>query len=147
MALSEGDYGQLLGVWRLVLAQIRSEDTGEVHDLCGRDPRGFISFSPDGRVMVIMTAAKRKPPTNDAEAAALFREMTAYTGRFTITGNRIVTDVDAAWHPAWEDNQQPRFYELEGNRLTLTTEVQGHPAYPGQRIRGTVVWTRDQSQS
>ena len=97
--------------------------------------------------MVIMTAAKRKPPTNDAEAAALFREMTAYTGHFTVTGNRIVTDVDASWHPAWENTKQPRFFELEGNRLILTTEVQGHPAYPGQRIRGTVVWTRDQSQS
>jgi hypothetical protein len=44
----------------------------------------------------------RKPPTSDAEAAALFRGISAYTGRFTVEGDRIVTEVDAAWHPAWE---------------------------------------------
>ena len=92
---------------------------------------------------VIITASGRKPSTDDAEAAALFRGMSAYTGRFTIAGNRVITEVDAAWHPAWEDSRQPRFYELEGNRLTLKTEVQDHPSHPGRRLQGIGVWTRD----
>ena len=143
MAVSEGEHGWMLGVWRLVSAQVRYEDTGEVHDLHGPDPRGFIVFNPEGRVAVTITASGRKPPTDDAEAAALFRGMSAYTGRFTVAGNRVITEVDAAWHPAWENSRQPRFYELEGDRLTLKTEVQDHPSHPGRRLQGIVVWTRD----
>ncbi len=102
MAASEGDHGWMLGVWRLVSAQVRNEDTGEVRDLHGPDPQGFAVFSPEGRVSIVITASERKPPTSDAEAAALFRGISAYTGRFTVEGDRIVTEVDAAWHPAWE---------------------------------------------
>ena len=54
-----------------------------------------------------------------------------------------MTEVDAAWHPAWEGTRQPRFFELEADRLALTTEVQGRPLYPGRRMRGVVVWTRE----
>jgi hypothetical protein len=118
MATSDRDYGWLLGAWRLVSAQVRFEDTGEVQDLHGPNPRGFITFNPEGRVTVIMTASGRSPPANDAEAATLFRGISAYTGRFTIAGDKLVTEVDAAWHPAWENSQQPRFYEVEGSRLT-----------------------------
>jgi hypothetical protein len=143
MAASEGDHGWMLGVWRLVSAQVRYEDTDEVHDLHGPDPRGFITFNSEGRVAVITTASGRKSPKDDAEAAALFPDMSAYTGRFTVAWNRVITEVDAAWHPAWEDSQQPRFHELEGNRLTLKTEVQDHPAHPSRQLQGIVVWTRD----
>ena len=100
MAASEGDDGRMLGVWRLVSAQVRNEDTGEVRDLHGPDPRGFAVFSPEGRVSIVITASGRTLPTSDAEAAALFRGISAYTGRFTVEGNRVVTEVDAAWHPA-----------------------------------------------
>jgi hypothetical protein len=143
MAVSEGNYERLLGVWRLVSAQIQNEATGEVRDLHGPDPRGFAIFSPEGRVSIIITASKRTPPKSDAEAATLFRGISAYTGRFTIEANKVVTEVDAAWHPAWEDTRQPRFYELDGDSLTLRTELQDHPSYPGWRLRGVVVWMRD----
>lgn len=143
MATASDDRDRLLGVWRVVSAQGRDEDTGEVSDICGPDPRGFAIFSPEGRVAFLLTASGRKPPANDPEAAALHREMTAYTGRFSLTGNQIVTEVDVAWHPAWEGSRQPRFYQLEGDRLTLSTEVTGHPSRPGRRVRGTIVWTRE----
>ena len=143
MAASEGDHEQLLGVWRLVSAQVQNEETNEFRDLHGSEPRGFAVFSPEGRVSIIITASGRLPPGNAAEAAALFQGMSAYTGRFTITGNRIVTEVDAAWHPAWEDTHQPRFYELDGDRLTLRTGLQDHPSYPGWQLRGVVVWKRE----
>ncbi len=143
MAASEGDHGWMLSVWRLVSAQVRNEDTGEVRDLHGPDPQGFAVFSPEGRVSIVITASGRKPPTSDAEAAALFRGISAYTGRFTVEGNRVVTEVDATWHPAWEGTRQPRFYELDGDRLTLRTDVQDYPSFPGWRLRGVIAWVRD----
>lgn len=144
MATSESDYGRVVGVWRLVSAQVRNEETGEVRDLHGPNPRRFAVFSPEGRVSIIITASGRQPPTSDAEAAVLFRGISAYTGRVTIEGGKVVTEVDAAWHPAWEDTQQPRYYELQEDKLTLRTDLQDHPSYPGWRLRGVVVWVRDQ---
>ena len=143
MSTSENDYQRLLGVWRLVSAQVQNEDTGEVRDLHGPNPRGFAVFSPEKRVSIIITASERDPPGSDAEAAKLFRGISAYTGRFTIKANRVITEVDVAWHPAWEDTQQPRFYELKGDTLTLRTELQDHPSYPSWRLRGVVIWVRD----
>ena len=118
------------------------EDTGEVFDPYGPDPRGAIVFGP-GRVAGVVVASGRAPPADEAGMAAVFRGMMAYSGRFTVEGDRIVTEVDAAWHPAWEDTRQIRFFELEGDRLTLTTEVQGHPSYPGRRLRGVAVFARE----
>lgn len=109
MAATEGDYGRLLGVWRLVSAQIQNEDTGLVRNLHGPDPRGFAIFSPEGRVSIIITASKRHPPGSDAEAATLFRGISACTRRFTLEADRVVTDVDAAWHPAWRTPVSPDF--------------------------------------
>ncbi len=92
--------------------------------------------------MSIITASGRRPPATDAEAA-LFRGISAHTGRFTVEGNKVATEVDAAWHPAWEGTRQPRPIELEGDRLTLRSELQDYPSFPGQRLRGVVVWVRD----
>jgi len=92
---------QLLGVWRLLSAKIRFEDTGEEVDVHGPDPQGYAVFSPGNRMTVLFTASGRTPPANDTEAAALFRKMTAYTGRYREEGDRIVTEVDVAWNPAW----------------------------------------------
>ena len=142
MAAPSSDAERLIGSWRLISIQVRMEDTEELLDLYGPDPRGTIAFGA-GRMAAIVAASGRAPPTNETETAAVFRGMMAYAGRYTVEGDRIVTEVDAAWHPAWADTRQVRFVDLDGDRLTLTTEVQGHPAHPGRRMRGIVVFTRE----
>jgi hypothetical protein len=102
------------------------EDTGEVVER--HDPRGYAVFEPGGRMMVVMATAGISPPRGDAEAAALFDNMTAYTGRYCVEGNRLTVEVDVAWHPDWEGTEQIRFVDLDGDRLTLSTGVQEHPS-------------------
>ena len=80
--------GRLCGAWRLVGSEWRMEDTGEV--VVRADPRGFAVFEPGGRAMFLLTVAGRAAPTNVAEFAALHRDMTAYTGRYRVQGNRVV---------------------------------------------------------
>ncbi len=75
----------------------------------GPDPRGAIVFGA-GLMAVVIAASGRAPPEDEAGMASAFRGMMAYTGRFTVEGDRIVTEVDAAWHPAWENTRQPRFF-------------------------------------
>jgi hypothetical protein len=135
----------LLGVWRLVSAQVRMETTGESIDVHGPNPLGFAIFEPHGRAMFIITTSGRASPANDAESAALHRGMTAYTGRYDIQHNMVVTTVDVAWHPDWEQTEQRRFVELSGDTLTLSTAVQEHPSHPGQMHRGVFTWERERT--
>ena len=142
MTATASDADRLLGSRRLVSFQRRFEDTGEVIDMYGADPRGAIVFGA-GRMAVVIAASGRAPPADKAGMASAFRGMMAYTGRYTVEGDRIVAEVGAAWHPAWEDTRQPRFLKLEGDRLTLTTPVQVHPLFPGRPGHGVVVFARE----
>lgn len=89
MSDSSRDGGGLFGVWRLVSAQVRMEDTGEASDMMGTDPRGFAIIDPGGRIMTLVTPSGRPVPAIDAEAASMFRGMAAYTGGFTIEGGPL----------------------------------------------------------
>ncbi len=133
---------KLVGVWKVVAAHRRMEDTGEV--VTPPNPSGYIIFEPGGRMMVILYPGERMPPTTDAEAAALFGSLTAYTGHYSIEGDRIETEIDAAWHPDWVGSRQVRYFAFDGNRLTLTSEVQEHPVEPGRKLRAVITWEREQ---
>ena len=138
--------GQLVGLWRLHTALVRMEDTGEIAYPFGANPAGYAVYEPGGRMMVILTASGRSSVTNDAGAAALFRGMTAYTGRYRIEGNRIVFAVDVAWDPALEGTEVVRFIDLSGDNLTLTTAVEDHPLYPGRKFRASIFWKRNETR-
>ena len=139
------DKGEILGVWRLVSAQVHMEKDGAVIDVHGQNPLGFVIFDPSGRMMAIITNSGRAAPANDAESAALYRGMTAYTGHYTIQENTVVTMPDVAWHPNWENTEQRRFLELSGDKLTLSTPVQEHPSSPGQIGRAVLTWVRERT--
>ena len=89
-------------------------------------------------MMVILTAAGRPRAADEAEAAALFRGMTACTGRYRVEGARIVFAVDVACDPALEGTEVARFLDLDGDDLTLTTGVEQHRLYPGRGFRASV---------
>jgi hypothetical protein len=135
MASGEVARGGLFGVWRLVSARMTLVDSGEEADLLGGGSKGHAIFHPSGRMMVVLTAAGRTAPGGEG--------MTAYTGRFRIEGNRLVTSVDAAWAPAWEGTEQPRFFELDGERLTLSSEPNRNHPLPGVLKAVRVEWERE----
>ena len=66
--------------------------------------------------------------------------MSAYAGRFTIQDDHVVIDPDVMWLPY---PRQIRYFELEGDRLTLRTPVQEPPVRPGRLLRNTIVWERE----
>jgi hypothetical protein len=137
------DKDEILGVWQLVSAQVHMEKNGAVLDVHGQNPVGFVIFERSGRMMAVVTNSGRVAPTNDAESAALYRGMTAYTGRYSIEESTVVTRLDGAWHPNWENTEQKRFVELSGDKLTLSTPMQEHPSFPGQRHRAVFTWVRE----
>ena len=112
----------LLGTWRMLSWTREETATGRRSDAFGPSPRGFITYTGDGRVMVLVVKRDRLrpaalPPT-DAEKRALFDSMFAYSGTYEVEGDRVVHAIDTSWNEAWTGTRQIRFLELDGNRLT-----------------------------
>ena len=135
--------GPLLGSWRLEALGLTFSDTGERIEPYGRHPDGYMVLQADGRIMFLFTKANRSAPASDADRAALFNDMTAYTGLVRLDGpGRFITTIDLAWNPAWQ-GEQLRFYALDGDRLTIRSAEQTHPGTGDRLLVGDLVWTRD----
>jgi hypothetical protein len=131
----------LLGTWRLASIRFEDADTEERVDMYGADPLGFLILTETGRMMVVVTARDRALPKIEADTAELFGSMMAYTGEYRIEdGDRFITAVDVAWHPAWNRTEQTRYFEIQGDILSLSTSIQTHPLFPGRTGRGIITW-------
>jgi hypothetical protein len=53
MGLSMIDRTMLVGTWQMLSCKNEFTDTGEIVDVLGPDPVGFISYGADGRMQVI----------------------------------------------------------------------------------------------
>ena len=77
---------EILGSWKMTLWTYEVLETGEVKDALGKNPRGYINYSPDGRMMVLVlredrAASKALVPTAE-EKVALYDTMFAYAGTY-----------------------------------------------------------------
>lgn len=134
----------LIGTWKLISMTHENLVTGIVADDYGPNPVGYLSYSPDGHMIVIITKANRKKLTNKItashEAIELLNTMTSYAGTYTIKDKQIVHHIDVAWNPSWVNTNQVRFYKLEGNRLTLTMPPYTDPLLGKIKVR--LVWKK-----
>jgi len=133
----------LVGAWRLMAAYFVGQETGDRLDLFGPEPFGSVIFAPTGRMIVLITSAGRTPATSSSEMAALFKSMVTYTGRWTLDGEKLVTQVDGAWDPRWVGTEQVRYYAFDGQTFSVRTAPIEHPALPGQRAIGYLDWQRE----
>ena len=94
-------------------------------------------------MMAIVTSDGRAPLADAGDSAALFQSMVAYTGAIRLgDGDKFVTTVEVAWHPAWIGTEQVRFCRVEGDVLSMSTPQQTHPKYPGRTGRALLSWRR-----
>jgi hypothetical protein len=113
------DRDKLLGIWKLVSWESEFQATGERGPIMGKNPTGYIIFTPEGQMMAVLTAEGRKPPSTDQDRADLMKSVVAYSGIYRIEGDKWITNVDVAWNPAWLGTEQVRFFKFEGNRLHI----------------------------
>jgi hypothetical protein len=113
------DRANILGIWRLVSYEAEFQATGEREPTLGKNPTGYIIFTPEGRAMFILTGDGRKAPNNDQDRADLFKSMFAYTGMYRLEGDKWITKVDVSWNPAWVGTEQVRFFRFDGDRLQV----------------------------
>ena len=103
----------LHGTWRLS-SSVEVMETGEQLRQFGDDPPGYIHFTPEDRMFVVLTASGRKPVETAADQIAAFGSLIAYTGRYRIEGNKLVTTVDVSADPSVVGTDLVRIFDLDG---------------------------------
>jgi hypothetical protein len=142
LALAEDTARQLAGSWKLSSWTIQIIG-GEATEPFGPNPKGRAVFTPDGFSAFMIARPDRKPATNDTDSAALLKSLMVYTGKFTIDGDKLTTDVDLSWNEILTGTSQVRFFKLEGDKLSIRTAEQASAVLPGKRVLGTLNWERE----
>jgi len=136
----------LYGTWRLVSYTQEIVATGEKIDIFGKAPRGFLSYSRDSRMSVILVKAERPKPTDLAkvtneERVELFNTMIAYGGTFKFDGKTVTHHLDISWNETWTGTAQVRNVRLEGDRLYMSTNPGPSPVV-GKPVIRVLTWEK-----
>lgn len=142
LALAQDVAKQISGSWKLTSWTIQVID-GEAAQPFGPNPKGRAVFTPDGFSAFMIARPDREPATNDADSAALLKSLMVYTGKFTIDGDKLTTNVDLSWNEILTGTAQVRFFKLEGDKLSIRTAEQASAVYPGKKVVGTLAWERE----
>jgi len=133
---------QLVGSWKLTSWTIQVID-GEATQPFGPNPKGRAVFTLGGFSAFMIARSDRKPATSDADSAALLKSLMVYTGKFTVDGDKLTTNVDLSWNEILTGTAQVRFFKLEGDKLSVRTAEQASAVYPGKKVVGTLSWERE----
>ena len=135
----------ILGTWKLKSMFREVTATGEKINQLDDHPKGYISYSADGRMYAITTADTRIKPLDanptDEQRVKLHQTMTAYAGTFTVQADKVIHHVDISWNEAWTGTEQVRFFKLDGNTLTITSAPNKSP-HDGREGHSVLVWER-----
>jgi hypothetical protein len=115
------DHAKIIGVWKLVSVDTEWQTTGKIEPSWGKNPAGYVIYTREGRMMVIMTKEGRKAPNTDKDRAELMKTVWAYSAAYRIEGDKLINTVDVSWNPALVGTEQTRFLKLDGDRLQVLT--------------------------
>jgi hypothetical protein len=133
------DQNAVLGTWKLVSYEVEVQSTSAKAPLMGQHPTGYGAFLPDGHVFFILTGQARKPAKTDKERADLLSTLVAYTGTYTVEGDKWTTHVEVAWNPAWVGTDQIRSFKLVGKHLQVMTPWRVMPNWADKGMTRSIV--------
>lgn len=125
----------LVGIWKLVSASAIHSDGTIDTEIYGSNPTGYITYTVEGRVMVIFSRSDRLPfskpvqsPLSDEmrsipiqELAQAFMTFNAYAGTYTIDGNTVTHHLEIASIPNRIGTALIRTFTIASNQITLRT--------------------------
>ena len=139
-AAAAEDRQQVIGFWKLASSVVEIQATGQIEPVMGQHPTGYVNFSPEGRVMFILTGEGRKPAKTIEERADLLSTLVAYTGTYRIEGDRWITKVDVAWNPEWVGTEQARNFKIDGDQqLQVLTPWRVMPNWAEKGMQRSIV--------
>jgi Lipocalin-like domain len=135
----------VVGSWCLASWVEVETESKVVHTPFGENPSGMLTYTPDGRMSLFIIDTKRKPSAGpkatDAEAVELYQTMIAYSGAYSLDGNKVTHKIEVSWNQAWTGTNQQRFFEVKDDMLTIKTPQIISPI-TGKESVSTLVWER-----
>jgi hypothetical protein len=135
----------LIGTWALKSFVREIPGTAERYNQLGEHPQGFLGYSGDGRMYVILVAGDRIKPREetptDQERVKLHKSMIAYAGTYTIEGGKVIHHLDISENGSRTGSDQVRFYKLDGDTLAIRTAPNKSPI-DGREGVGVLVFER-----
>ena len=110
--------------------------------MLGEHPKGYLIYTPEGRVMVLGTSEGRSPAKTNEDRLNPLKSMVAYSGRYTIEGNKVTHHIDISWNEVFTGTDQVRYFKIEGDVLTLKTAPAKNPITGNESV-STVIWERE----
>ena len=95
-----------------------------------------VAFMREGRPR--FTSGDIRGGTVEEKVAAV-DGYTSYCGRYKVEGGRVVHHIEVSLFPNWIGESQERSYELEGDRLTLSTPLM---LVGGMQLSTHLIWER-----
>ena len=137
---------ELYGTWRLLSFIIKDVSTDKTTDTFGKTPHGFINYSRDGRMLVLIVKDERPKPDDlakmtDTERVDLFKTLISYGGTYTFDGKTVTHHIDISWNENWTGTDQVRNVKFEGSKLILSTNPQVSPI-DGKLGIGVLTWEK-----
>jgi hypothetical protein len=137
------DNAKIIGVWKLVSFDSEWQATGERESDMGKNPAGYVIYTREGRMMVIITAEGREAPKTDQDRANLFKSLFAYAATYRIEGDKLFNKVEVSWNPAWVGTELQRFLKFDGDRLHIVSAWMPSTRWPEKGMhRGIMTFER-----
>jgi hypothetical protein len=127
-AFSASESGQtndkLVGTWRLVSASSTTSKGEKNESPYGVGPAGFLTYTEQGRVTSMISYGGRKSLSIGAtpdEQAEAFNTFLAYTGRYTLSGDKVTHRIEISSIQNYVGKDLVRNIKFDGERITLVT--------------------------
>ena len=135
---------QLVGTWKLI-SWLTRFDGGDTVEPYGPNAKGRLVLTPEGQWIIILTRADRGPATNLEDKAALLDSMLGYSGKYSVEGNRMTIRVDMSWNEIYSgaNQNQTRFFKVEGDKLIIRSPEIVSAVRPGQKAVATLTLQRE----
>ena len=103
----------IVGTWRYVTAKAHDGKGNALPDPRSGKTQGRLILTADGIMMSVLCDHADDIPAGQK------RFYSSYCGRYTVTGDKLVTKVYAASDPSRVGGEQPRGVRFEGDTLVL----------------------------
>jgi hypothetical protein len=116
---------KLVGTWKLVSAASTTSKGEPGAPPFGLNPVGFLTYTGDGRVTVLISNGGRKPLSGAAgtlaqeEQAEAFRTFFAYAGRYTFRGDKVTHHLEISSIQNYVDRDLFRSVKFQGDQIIL----------------------------
>lgn len=135
----------IVSAWSLTSFTEQNLQAGAVAYPLGENAKAAVIDTADGHVVTLFTSADRKPPVTpqatDQEAAALYRSMVAFAGRYELRGSKLIYRPEISWNEAWNGTVQERLFDVSTERLAVNS-VPAVTTLTGAMTVFSLVWER-----